>query len=32
MWRVLAGESSPSLDFLASIAEALGCRLRDLLP
>jgi transcriptional regulator with XRE-family HTH domain len=30
--RVLATENSPTSDWLTKIAEALGCRPRDLLP
>lgn len=30
--RVLAGDSSPTLDWIAKIAEVVGCRPRDLVP
>lgn len=32
IWRILGGQSSPSLETIAALAEALGCRPRDLLP
>ena len=30
--RIVAGDGSPTVDWLCAIAEALGCRPRDLLP
>lgn len=32
LWRILRGECSPTVETLAALADALGCRVRDLLP
>jgi transcriptional regulator with XRE-family HTH domain len=32
LWRILAGQSSPSLETIAALAEALGCKPKQLVP
>lgn len=32
IWRILAGQSSPSLETIAALSRTLRCRPRDLLP